>query len=71
MSAIPSRAAPNTQRVNLVSPYARTAVRQTTNGSASVRTKARVTGWISRSIMMATTAFAILDLLLLASGGHR
>jgi hypothetical protein len=27
--------------------------------------------WIVRSIMIATTGFAFLDLLLLAAGGHR
>ncbi len=71
MSAISSRAGSNGQRVNLVSPYGRTPARQATNGGTAVRTKARVTGWITRSIVVATTGFAFLDLLLLSTGGHR
>ncbi len=71
MSAIPSRAGSNEQRLNMVGPYARTTGRNPTGGTAAVRTKVRVTAWITRSIMLATTAFAILDLLLLATGGHR
>ncbi len=31
---------------------------------------ARVNRWLVRSIMLATTAFALLDLFLLASNGH-
>ena len=30
----------------------------------------RITGWIVRSIILATTAFALIDLFLLASGLH-
>jgi len=35
-----------------------------------VKPGASATRWIVRSIMVATTAFALLDLVLLASGGH-
>jgi len=30
----------------------------------------RITGWIVRSIILATTAFALIDLFLLGSGLH-
>lgn len=35
-----------------------------------VRTGASPTRWIVRSIVLATTVFALLDLVLLVSGGH-
>ena len=47
-----------------------TAVRKTTNGRAGNQVKSRVSGWIARSIMLATSAFAILDLLLLSGVHH-
>ena len=39
-------------------------------GRNSVKPGASATRWIVRSITIATTAFALLDLILLASGGH-
>ena len=35
-----------------------------------VKPGASATRWIVRSVMVATTAFALLDLILLVSGGH-
>ena len=37
---------------------------------SSVKPGASATRWIVRSVMAATTAFALLDLILLVSGGH-
>ncbi len=73
MSAIPSRSTRTSGTpVRVVSQYGGTPARRVTSErAATVRTKARVTGWITRSIMLATTVFAVLDLFLLATGGHR
>jgi len=54
--------------VRLVSPVTGVAARRVTAPETS--SGRRVTAWIVRSIMIATTVFALLDLFLLASGGH-
>jgi len=57
--------------VRLVSPYTGATARRITGVQTAGKTNARrLTAWIVRSIMIATTAFALLDLFLLASGGH-
>lgn len=38
---------------------------------SAAKTGASLTRWIVRSVMIATTAFALLDLFLLVSGGHQ
>ena len=40
------------------------------SGRNRVKAGASATRWIVRSVMVATTAFALLDLILLVSGGH-
>lgn len=37
---------------------------------ATAKTSASLTRWIVRSVMIATTAFALLDLILLINGGR-
>jgi hypothetical protein len=39
-------------------------------GQTATKANARLSAWIVRSIMFATAGFALLDLILLASGGH-
>ncbi len=69
MSGLPPGAAPSGgPPVRLVSPHTGLPVRRVT--ATRTQSGRRVTAWIVRSIMAATTVFAFLDLVLLASGGH-
>jgi hypothetical protein len=55
--------------VHVVNPYGgRTTVRGV--NSERPTTGSRLKAWIVRSIMLATTGFALLDLFLLGTGGH-
>jgi hypothetical protein len=45
-------------------------VRRVTAGRSTKKSGSRAKVWIVRSVMIATTLFAFLDLTLLASGGH-
>jgi hypothetical protein len=71
MSTLPSHARRSDPPVRLSNSHQGASGRRLAPGRTAKRTKIRVTGWITRSIMLATTAFAVLDLLLLATGGHR
>ncbi|HVC71511.1 MAG TPA: hypothetical protein VNC61_14750 [Acidimicrobiales bacterium] len=66
----PRRTGGNGHRVRVVTPYRSVARKTTGVGTKKVINDKRVRAWVVRVIMMATTGFALLDLLLLASGGH-
>ena len=70
MSGVTSGAATSGPSVRLVSPYAGVTGRRVTGARTTSTNTRRLSAWIVRSIMVATTGFALLDLFLLASGGH-
>ena len=70
MTGYTSSAGTSSPTVRVITPYSgfRPHPRRVT-GSTTTSAR-RLKAWIVRSIMIATAAFAFLDLLLLASGGH-
>ena len=63
--ATPATAPLSSQRVILHSPTSYSVARRRPPVKAN-----RINGWIVRSIILATTAFALIDLFLLGSGLH-
>ncbi len=62
----------STIRVQLVDQtYRHTPSHLRSGGSSGRSPGSRVNRWIVRTIMISTTAFALIDLLLLVTGGHR
>jgi hypothetical protein len=61
---------PSSSSVRLLSPHARKPARRLTSRGTNINTHKRFTGLMARSIMLATTAFAFFDLVLLVTGGH-